>query len=396
MSHRARICIATGTRADWGLLSPLADSLRRDPDIDLRILATNMHLMERYGHTVDEIISDGFEIDAAVTMPDDSDDSEQSRANAMGICLQGTAEALGRMKPDAIVVLGDRYEMLAVASAAAVMRIPVVHIAGGEITLGAIDDSLRHAITKLASLHLTATEPYRRRIIQMGEDPARVINIGAPGVWNAFNRPLPTADEALATLGIAPATDFAIVTYHPATLDPVDPAIRIEALLEALGLFDSLHYIITYPNNDARSKAIIEAIERFAAENPSKITAIKSLGAARYLALSKTAKAVIGNSSSGIVEVPSAGTPTVDIGIRQLGRIAGPSVIHCGDSADDIAGAIASALSPEMQQLAAKRVNPYARENTIAEATAAIKDFVLNHRHELKQFHDLPCSDPSI
>ncbi len=389
MRSHAKICIATGTRADWGLLSPIATALRSDERLVVQILATNMHTLARFGNTAEEIRADGFAIDALVPVPD-GDDSEQSRAEAMAACLRGTAEAFGRLKPDAVVVLGDRFEMLAVASAAAVMRIPIVHIAGGEITEGAVDDCLRHAITKLASLHLTATEAYRRRVISMGEDPARVVTIGAPGVWNAFNQPLPSDAEVLQSLGIAGSPDIALVTFHPATLDPADPTERFEAVVGALNRFKDLHIIITYPNNDARSQGIISRIESWAAAEPERVTAVKFLGMKRYLAASRMARVVVGNSSSGIVEVPSAGTPTVNIGIRQRGRVAGASVIHCGDSADEIARAISLALSPEMQALAARRENPYAQPDTIGVAARAITDFVLNYDGTPKKFYE-PC-----
>lgn len=389
MRSHATICIATGTRADWGLLSPIATALRSDERLVVQILATNMHTLARFGNTSEEIRADGFAIDALVPVPD-GDDSEQSRAEAMAACLGGTAEAFGRLKPDAVVALGDRFEMLAVASAAAVMRIPIVHIAGGEITEGAVDDCLRHAITKLASLHLTATEAYRRRVISMGEDPAKVITIGAPGVWNAFNQPLPTDAEVLQSLGIAGSPDIALVTFHPATLDPADPTERFEAVVEALNRFKDLHIIITYPNNDARSQGIISRIESWSDAEPKRVTAVKSLGMKRYLAASRMARVVVGNSSSGIVEVPSAGTPTVDIGIRQRGRVAGASVIHCGDSADEIAQAISHALSFEMQALAARRENPYAQPDTIGVAARAITDFVLNYDGTPKKFYQ-PC-----
>ena len=389
MRSHASICIATGTRADWGLLSPIATALRGDERLAVQILATNMQTLARFGNTADEIRADGFEIDALVPVPD-GDDSEQSRAEAMSACLGGAAEAFGRLTPDAVVVLGDRFEMLAVASAAAVMRIPIVHISGGEITEGAVDDCLRHAITKLATLHLTTTEAYRRRVISMGEEPARVITIGAPGVWNAFNQSLPTDAELLSSLGIAGSPDIALVTFHPATLDPADPVERFEAVVEALNRFKDLHIIITYPNNDARSQGIISRIEAWAAAEPERVTAVKSLGMKRYLAASRLARVVVGNSSSGIVEVPSAGTPTVDIGIRQRGRVAGASVIHCGDSADEIADAIARALSPEMQALAARRENPYAQADTIGVAARAIADFVLNYDGAPKKFYE-PC-----
>lgn len=392
MSATRRICIATGTRADWGLLQPLAERLRADAGTDLRILATNMHLLEKYGATVSEIEAAGFAVDERVPIPDGGGgESTEACALAAAACLEGTARAFGRMRPDAVVILGDRYEMLAVATAAALTHIPIIHISGGEVTEGAMDDSIRHAITKLASLHLTATEPYRRRVIQMGEQPDRVVNIGALGVWNAFNQQLPTAAEVLGSLGIADGRDIALVTFHPATLDPEDPGIRFDALTDALDRFEDLHIIVTYPNSDPRSGAIIDRIAAWQRRRPEAVTAVRSLGMKRYLAASALAKVVVGNSSSGVVEVPSAGTPTVDIGIRQKGRIAAPSVIHCGDSADDIARAIDRALSDEMQQLAAARENPYGRPDTVELAARTITEFVNSSDHAPKRFYDLTC-----
>ncbi|MGN0223243.1 MAG: UDP-N-acetylglucosamine 2-epimerase [Muribaculaceae bacterium] len=387
MNHS--ICIATSTRADWGLLKPLATALRQNPAIRLQILATNMHLLPRYGHTIDEITGDGFTVDATVAMDDSADDSPKARAEAMAQCLSGTAHELARLQPDALVILGDRYEMLAVASAATLMRVPIIHIAGGEITLGAIDDSIRHAITKLASLHLTATEPYRRRVIQMGEAPDTVICTGAIGVWNVFQQPFPTETELRNELNINGEADLAVVTYHPATCDDAEPTERFAALLAALDRFPQLHCIITYPNNDPRSMGIINLIEGYAKAHPQRVTAIKSLGMRRYLAAITAAKVVIGNSSSGLVEVPSAGTPTVDIGIRQAGRLAGESVIHCNEGTDAIAAAINRALSPQMQALAARRVNPYAKANTLEIMEKAVLNFVASLPHKPKQFYDI-------
>lgn len=390
--RKPRICVATSTRADWGLLRPVAQALRDSGKAEVRIMATNMHLLARYGNTADEITAAGFDIDARVPM-DECGDSPAARVHAMAECLRGTADVLDSMQPDAIIILGDRYEMLAVASAAALMRIPIIHIAGGEISEGAVDDSIRHAITKLATLHLTATEPYRQRVIAMGEQPDRVINTGAIGVWNVINRPMPSRDEFCDSAGIPCGKDFVVATYHPATLDDADPAEGCRAMLDALDrLPQDIHIILTYPNNDARSAGIIEAIEYYSAARTGRVTLVKSLGMARYLPAITYALAVIGNSSSGIVEVPAAGTPTVDIGIRQRGRIAGPSVIHCGTSADQIYQAILQALSPDMQQLAARRDNPYYRPDTLGIMTRAILDFAGNLPVEPKKFHDIaPC-----
>lgn len=390
MQHMRKIAIATGTRADWGLLSGIADGLRRRPDCDVVILATNMHLQPQFGMTVDEIRADGWDGDSLVTVPmAGGGDSALATANAMASCLEGMARALESVRPDLIVILGDRFEMLATASAALIMRIPIVHIAGGEISEGAIDESIRHAITKMASLHLTSTEPYRRRVIAMGEDPERVINTGSIGVWNLMNEPVMTLAELQESTGFSFAPGSLLVTYHPATLDDGDTATRCTALLEALDRFPDSDILITYPNNDSHGRVIIDLIERYAATRPGRVRVIPSLGKRRYLSALRHVSAVVGNSSSGIIEVPSTGIPTVNVGIRQQGRLCGPGVIHCGDSADEIAAGIALALSPQGQAISARRENPYSRPDTLRLSVEAIACTPLETLRT-KRFYDLP------
>lgn len=367
-----KVCIATSTRADWGILSPLAAALRRQKGVRLQILATNMHLLERYGHTIDEIVAGGFDVDATVEMPDCHGGGACARAMAMGDCLKGCAAAFERLQPDAVVVLGDRFEMLAVASAAAVMLIPVVHISGGETTGGAVDDSFRHAITQLASLHLVSAEPYRERVIRMGAQPERVINTGSLGVWNMMNQPCMSREELCSNLGIDSSKPFAVATFHPATLDPASPGARCREMLIALDEFPDINVVLTYPNNDTGSEEVIAEIEAWAARNPHRATIVKSLGLKRYLSAIREAEFVIGNSSSGIIEVPSTGTPVINIGIRQQGRLHGPGVIDSGDDAAAISAAIRMALSPEFKSLAAKAENPYFSPDTLAKSVAAI------------------------
>lgn len=384
-----RLCFATSTRADWGLLSPVARAMRELPDVQVQILATNMHLMPGLGRSADEIRADGFAIDAEVSMAVEGEGAA-ARVRGMAQCMAGTADALERLRPDALVVLGDRYEMLAVASAAAVMRVPVIHIAGGEVSQGAVDDDLRHAITKLSALHLTATEPYRRRVVQMGEQPDRVLDTGAIGVWNILHRPLMSRDALEASLGFSLEPPLAVVTYHPATLADESPARCFADLLAALDDHPRLRVIITYPNNDTGSDGLIPLIESYAAARPGRVLAVPSLGATRYLSVLQYAQVVVGNSSSGIVEVPSTGTVTVDVGPRQQGRLCGPSVLHCAEGREAVSAAIARALGPEMQAVAARRENPYARPDTLGIMTDAIARF-LRHTPPHKHFHDLPC-----
>lgn len=388
-----RVCIITGTRADWGLLTPVAKALHADADrFSLQIAATNMHLDPRFGATVNEIVDAGFSVDARVPMPA-VDDTPLGRTRAMAQCLDGMATALAQLAPDVVVILGDRYEMLAAASAAAMLRIPVAHIAGGNISEGAIDDCLRHAITKLSSLHLTETEKARRRVIQLGEDPATVINAGALGVHNITHQRLLDAETLARTLdGFAlDRGSSLLVTYHPATMDDADPAARFDELLAALDEFPGSRVLITYPNNDAGGAAIIERIRRYADANPGRVKAVPSLGMLRYLSALRCVAAVVGNSSSGIVEVPSMGRPTVDVGTRQAGRLCANSVFHCADDASSIAQTIAFALSAEGQQIAAQAVNPYQQPDTvhkIVEAIASMPPAPTRAKH----FYDIPSN----
>lgn len=386
--EKRKVAIITGTRAEWGLLSGIARALRERDDVTLQIVVTNMHLMPRYGNTVDEIVADGFAIDARVPM-DVPDDSDVGKVVAMSRCMAGMADAFARLQPDMVVILGDRYEMLATASAALMMHIPIAHIAGGEISEGAVDDSIRHAITKMSALHLTATEPYRRRVIQMGEDPSRVINTGAIGVYNIAHEPVMSLDELNRSIGFTIDADTLLVTYHPATLDAGDVASRCRNLLDALDRFPGNKVLITYPNNDSRGAVIIDMIEEYARCNPERVKVVPSLGKRRYLSALHYVAAVVGNSSSGIVEVPSMHIPTVNIGIRQQGRLASQSVIHCGDSAGEIAFAISEALSPCCKGIAAKAPNPYYKDNTLALIVDAIATAPLDEL-KIKKFYNLP------
>lgn len=384
-----KICIATGTRAEWGLLRPLAQRLAATDGLTPLVVATNMHLDARFGHTVDEIIADGFTPAATVPM-NERGDTPADRVRAMAEALAGFGDVLSAMRPDMLVALGDRYEMLAAAEAAAMLAIPVCHIAGGEISEGAVDGAMRHAITKLSHLHLTATEEYRRRVIQLGEHPASVINVGAIGVANFRSmNPMPLADlEKSIGMPLAGRTT-AVVTYHPATLDSRSHNELTAQMLEALDSIEGLSMVITYPNNDAGGAAAIPLLEEFAAARPENVRLIPSLGAHRYLSLLRYAALVVGNSSSGIVEVPSAGIPTVDIGIRQRGRLAADSVLHCGTDADAISAAIARALTPEFREKAVKTINPYDGGDTAARMCEAIADF-LSRPVAPKKFYNLP------
>lgn len=382
-----KIAIATGTRADWGLLSPIAQLLKAQKDVEVAVIATNMHLDPRFGNTIDEIISDGF-IPAAKVKMNIASNSEADTARSMAKCLSGMVDAFESIKPDCIIILGDRYEMLATASAATVMRIPIIHIAGGEISEGAIDDCIRHAITKLSALHLTSTEEYRQRVIAMGEQPDRVINTGAIGVYNIMQLPLMSKEELEKSIGCKINKRTLLVTMHPTTIDPTPSSTVMGELFKALDAHDG-NVIITYPNNDARGAEIISLIDDYQKRNKDKVTVIPSLGRLRYLSALQFAGAVAGNSSSGIVEVPSMHIPTVNIGIRQKGRLASKSVINCGNSAQEIISAIRFALSEEGQDTARNAENPYYKPNTLQTIVNSILSVSINDI-KTKKFYDIP------
>ncbi|WP_286330397.1 UDP-N-acetylglucosamine 2-epimerase [Duncaniella freteri] len=382
-----KIAIATGTRADWGLLSGIARSLRSREDCTVAVLATNMHLHESYGFTVDEIVADGFTDVRRVPMPD-TGGTPVGTVESMAECMSGMARELDSIRPDLLVILGDRFEMLATATAALMLRVPVVHLHGGEISEGAVDDSIRHAITKMSALHLTATEPYRQRVIAMGEAPERVINTGSIGVYNLMHEQLMSREELERSISFSLPEGSLLVTYHPATLDDGDAAERCRALLGALDRFPDSHILITYPNNDSDGKVIIDLIEKYAATRRGRVCVIPSLGKIRYLSALRCVSAVVGNSSSGIIEVPSTGIPTVDIGIRQQGRLCSDSVIHCGDSEEEIAGAIRFALSAAGQAEAKSCNNPYAKPDTLGIIVKAIAETPIESLGA-KKFYDI-------
>lgn len=388
---KRKIAVVTTCRADWGLLHGVVNELRHRPEADVYVIATNMHLHPKFGMTVNEIESDGIEVSARVPMLSETAETSPSETvHAAARCLDGMADALQRIAPDIMLILGDRYEMLPIATAATILRIPLAHIAGGEISEGAFDDNIRHALTKLSALHFTATDEYRNRVIQMGEEPERVFNCGALGVQNLMTLPDEATREELEEFtGIKINHDTLLVTFHPATLDTAaTPGERYKALLEAIDRFPESTVLFTYPNNDPGSADIIRLTEEYVALHPERCSVVPSLGRRRYLSMLRHAGAVVGNSSSGIVEVPSAGIPTVDIGIRQRGRTASDSVIHCGDNTDEIAEAISEAISPAGRERARKSPNPYFQPDTCSKICDILLSVPLRQLG-IKRFHDI-------
>ena len=355
-----RIAVVTGTRAEYGLLRGVLEEVSSHPDLDLRLIVTGAHLAEAFGATRSEIDADGYRVDEAVEILEGDDDSPLAISAAAGRAVSGIAAALDRIRPDLVVLLGDRYEILAAAFAALLIGIPVAHIAGGELTEGASDDSMRHAITKLSHLHFTAAESYRDRVLQLGEDPAGVFDVGATGL-DAFDRlELLDRDALGAALGTQfDAAPLAVATLHPETLSGVEPEEWLRPSLEALDALPDLRVVLTKANADAGGQRINAVLEAYAAERAPHILLAASLGQLRYLSLLSAADVVIGNSSSGIIEAPTAGTPTVNIGDRQLGRLRAPSIIDVPNERDAIVAGIREALGERMQQVAARRESPY-------------------------------------
>lgn len=384
---KRKICIVTGTRAEWGLLSGIAQALNSHEDVTLQVIATNMHLSEKYGNTWQEIERDGIKIDYRVPMPSCTDTPEGTIA-AMSECMQGMSKAFNCLRPDLLLILGDRFEMLAVASTALIHKIPVAHMHGGEVTQGAFDESIRHSITKMSHLHFTSTEEARNRVIQLGENPAHVFNTGAIGVYNIKHTDFLSREELEENLNVSIPENSVFVTFHPSTLDIIPPHIQCENLLNALDTHPEIKVFFSYPNNDTGGDAIINMINDFATRNSQRCVVFPSLGARRYLSVLKCVKAVVGNSSSGILEVPSMHIPTLNIGIRQQGRQRADSVIDCGTSFEEIKEGLDKVLSQEVCNNAKLSVNPYEQPDTLNKIVEIVATFPLENIIS-KPFYDI-------
>jgi UDP-N-acetylglucosamine 2-epimerase (non-hydrolysing) len=376
-----KIAVFTGTRAEYGLLYWLIEDIQNSRELQLQLLVTGTHLSPEFGLTYTQIEADGFAITEKVEMLLSSD-SAAGTAKSLGLGVIGFADALARMKPDIIVVLGDRFEALAVAQTALILRIPVAHIHGGEITEGAYDDAIRHAISKLSLLHFTSTEEHRNRVIQLGENPDRVFNVGAIGLDHLKRTQLMNIEDLSTALQFELDAPFFLVTYHPVTLATEPVKESFNQLLQALDEFTSHKVVLTYPNADAGGREIIPLLERYASSQPKRVKAIPSLGQTRYLSAVKYADAVIGNSSSGIIEVPSFKVPTVNIGERQRGRAAASSVVQCQPDKVNITKAINTALRKSCDDV----INPYGTGNT---SQAIIKQLETSDLNVVKSFHNL-------
>ncbi|MBA4391142.1 MAG: UDP-N-acetylglucosamine 2-epimerase (hydrolyzing) [Syntrophus sp. (in: bacteria)] len=358
-----KTAVFTSTRAEYGLLKCLIQGIDKSVELQLQLIVSGTHLSADYGMTINEIKADGFKVDESVEMVL-SHDTPTGICKSMGLAMIGYGEALIRNSPDILVILGDRYEAFCAAAAAQICRIPVAHIHGGESTEGLIDEAFRHSITKMSHLHFASCEVYRQRIIQLGEAPDRVFNVGALGVENIRRMSFMEHGELAESIGFSLEKPYFLVTFHPVTLEKATSGEQFQCLLDALDFFPEFNVILTKTNADTDSRVINHMIEAFARERPGRCLAVASLGANRYLAAMKYAAAVIGNSSSGIVEAPCFRIPTVNIGDRQKGRIRAGNTLNCSPDTVSIRRSIDISLSPAFRESLSDISNPYERPDT--------------------------------
>lgn len=382
-----KICVVTGTRAEFGLMRLLIQAIHDDPALELQIIATGMHLSPEFGLTYREIEQAGFTIDARVEMLL-SADSASAVSKSMGLGLIGFADAYARLRPDLVVVLGDRFEVFAAAAAALVAAIPIAHIHGGETTEGAFDEAIRHSVTKMSQLHFVAAEAYRHRVIQLGEQPERVFLVGGLGIDAITRLPLLGRAELEASLDFRFGTRNLLVTFHPVTLEgAASSRQQMTELLDALHDLPDCHLIFTMPNADTGGRELIEMVNQFVASHPLS-RAYTSLGQLRYLSCLRQVDAVVGNSSSGLAEAPSFKVATVNIGDRQKGRLQADSVIDCQPQRDSILAALAQVYQPDFRARLAAVTNPYGNGGASDKIAALIRDHPLEGLLK-KSFHDI-------
>lgn len=381
-----KICFVTGTRAEYGLLSPLMKLFQKSENFELQIVVTGMHLSPEFGLTYSQIETDGFTIDEKVELLLSSD-SKVGLVKSTGLGLISFPEVYERLNPDMIVLLGDRYEIFAAAIAGYFLNIPIAHLHGGETTEGAIDEGIRHSISKMAHLHFTSTINHQKRVIQLGENPEFVFNVGAIGIDNILNLKLLSRDELSESLGISLTDPFFLITYHPVTISNFTEEEQLSQFLDAISTFPDITALFTLPNSDAGGRAIIKLINEYVDDNDNAY-AFTSLGQLRYLSAVKESIAVVGNSSSGIIEVPSLKTPTVNIGTRQKGREAADSVIHCDIDAGSVISAIKMALTEDFQYNCNSVSNPYG-EGSCAKKIYKIIEDKINSLPLQKPFYNI-------
>lgn len=381
-----KICAITSTRAEYGLIRPVIEKIDKHPDLQLQLFITGTHLEEKYGYTIDEIEKDGYNIDAKAKII--CGESKAEIIGTMSKALIKAGEALKDLKPDMIMLDGDRYEMPPIALAAVILNIPVAHIGGGDVTEGAYDDYFRHTLTKLSTLHFPTTEVYRKRIIQMGEDPKRVFTVGSAGVENILKLPLLTKEELEEDISFTMGDGTLLVTFHPVTNETCSQGEQFRELLDALEE-STFRFIFTRPNSDTDRDELNVMLDGFVAGNRDRAAAFESMGLLRYLSAMKYCAGVVGNSSSGIVEAPSLKVPTINIGNRQKGRIKAASVIDVVPRKEAIAKAMEQLKGKELKTLLASVKNPYEGANTSARIVEEIYKYLSEEKRSAKGFYDI-------
>ncbi len=387
-----KICIVTTTRAEYGLLKPLMEEIDNDPLLELQTLVTGTHLAPEFGETYKEIEKD-FTISIKVAMDISSDTAENLSCSTAKLQCDIT-HSFSELQPDIVVILGDRYEILSIVTAAFMLHIPIAHIHGGEITEGAIDDSIRHAVTKLSHLHFTSTEIYKQRVIQLGEEPKRVFNVGSLGVENSKKVQLLSKKDFEDTISFQLGEKNLLVTYHPQTISHLTPKEQFQILLDALDDFKDIKIIFTKANADEGGKIINTMIDNYTSNNKEKSIAFASLGQLRYFNAIRYVDTVVGNSSSGILEVPSFNTPTINIGERQQGRVMAQTIINCSINKDEIVKAIKQVYSNEQKSFPTI-TNPYEGIETAHTIKEELKNVSLDKILQ-KSFYDLGWNDGKI
>ncbi len=382
-----KVCVVTGSRAEYGLLYWTLRELQHDPLISLQLCVTGMHLSPEFGLTYKQIESDGFYINKKIEILLSSD-TAVGISKSVGLAIISFSEALDELQPDLVLLLGDRFEALAAATAAMIAKIPIAHCHGGESTEGLIDESIRHSITKMSHIHFTSTEEYRKRVIQLGELPSTVYNVGALGIENINRLVLLDKDEFQKSIGFELGRKNILVTFHPVTLEDSTAESQFNELLKALDELSDTKIIFTKPNADTDGRIIIKLIDEFVKQNPERSIAFVSLGQLRYLSALKYMDVVIGNSSSGLIEVPSFRKATIDIGDRQRGRIKAPSIISCSPDYYSIRKAIIKAFSEDFKNLLLEVKNPYGEKNPSSEIVNVIKNTEVKSLLK-KKFFDL-------
>ena len=354
---KRKICVITGGRSDYGLLKWPMKAIQADKDLELQVIATGMHLSSKFGFTVNEIEQDGFKVDEKVECLDGGD-SAIDITKAMAKTMVGCAEAYSRLKPDIVLILGDRFEIFSAVSAAIVAKIPIAHLHGGEVTSGAIDESFRHAITKMSTLHFVANEEYKCRVLQMGENPSHVYNVGGSGVDAILNVDLLSKEQLASELGINFLSKSLLVTFHPETATSNAPESQIREIINALARLNDTTLIFTMPNADTGNSIVTEIIQDFVNENENRYF-FESLGQTRYLSTLRIVDGVVGNSSSGIAEAPSFKIATINVGYRQNGRLQASSVLQCEAKSEDISRCLEVMYSNAFQVNLKNTLNPY-------------------------------------